>query len=426
MNKKVLLEAPILTQSGYGEHSRLVFKALKTNPDLDVYIMPLGWGSTSWVQNFDPEIEECIKKCHQYIAYCNQNKVQNAFDAQIRVGIPNEFEKKAPYSVVVSAGIETDRVSWSWILKTHQGIDKLVVTSKHSKDVYEGTTYEVENRATETMTEVTCNCPIEVVPYPIKNTQPADINLDLETDFNFLNIGLLGPRKNIESCVEWFIKEFKDEENAGLILKTALAKGSLIDRENTTKILQNITDKYPEKKCKIYLLHGHMTEEEIHSLYVNPKIKAFVTTTCGEGFGLPLFEAAYSAMPIVATDWSSYLDFLTAPVRNKKTKKIKNKKLFAAVECKLGPIPKESVWQDILVEGAQWAYANELSFKKQIRNVYKNYNLYKSWAQKLKEHLLTTHSEDMILPAMLEALSLKQEKPEVIDWMASQQEVEVL
>ena len=121
MNKKVLLEAPILTQSGYGEHSRLVFKALKTNPDLDVYIMPLGWGSTSWVQNFDPEIEECIKKCHQYIAYCNQNKVQNAFDAQIRVGIPNEFEKKAPYSVVVSAGIETDRVSWSWILKTHEG-----------------------------------------------------------------------------------------------------------------------------------------------------------------------------------------------------------------------------------------------------------------------------------------------------------------
>ena len=40
---KVLLEAPILTQSGYGEHSRLVFEALKKIEGTELYINPLNW-----------------------------------------------------------------------------------------------------------------------------------------------------------------------------------------------------------------------------------------------------------------------------------------------------------------------------------------------------------------------------------------------
>ena len=47
--KKVLLRAPILTRSGYGEHARFVLNALTSNPEYDVYIEPLNWGQTNWV-----------------------------------------------------------------------------------------------------------------------------------------------------------------------------------------------------------------------------------------------------------------------------------------------------------------------------------------------------------------------------------------
>ena len=53
-----------------------------------------------------------------------------------------------------------------------------------------------------------------------------------------------------------------------------------------------------------------MTDEEIHSLYLHGKIKSFVSFTHGEGFGLPLFEAAYSGLPVVAPGWSGQCDFL--------------------------------------------------------------------------------------------------------------------
>ena len=49
MQKKVLLKAPVLTQSGYGEHSRWIFNVLLEREDLfDIYVEPLNWGKTGW------------------------------------------------------------------------------------------------------------------------------------------------------------------------------------------------------------------------------------------------------------------------------------------------------------------------------------------------------------------------------------------
>ena len=45
---KVLLESPILTQSGYGEHARLVFESIK-DLGLEIHLFPLSWGNTPWL-----------------------------------------------------------------------------------------------------------------------------------------------------------------------------------------------------------------------------------------------------------------------------------------------------------------------------------------------------------------------------------------
>ena len=43
---KVLLKGPILSRSGYGEHTRYMFRALASRPDVfDVYVHPTGWDS---------------------------------------------------------------------------------------------------------------------------------------------------------------------------------------------------------------------------------------------------------------------------------------------------------------------------------------------------------------------------------------------
>lgn len=399
---RLLLEGPILTRSGYGEHARLVFRSLAAIPNLEIQCRCVDWGKTSWITDHSDELRNSITSHNTYMQQCQEDKEKPHFDVQVFVGILNEFEKKAEYSVVVTAGIETDRVSPKWLLKTMQGVNKLIVPSEHAKKGFVDTTYEVSNQSTGQQTVIGCRSDVEVVPYPVKTPEIADLDLDLTTDFNFLNIALLGPRKNLENSVEWFLEEFKDNPDVGLVLKTAQARSSLFDRARTEIHLENILRKHKDSKCKVYLLHGNMTEGEIHSLYVHPKIKAFATATCGEGYGLPIFEAAYSGLPIVATDWSAHPEFLEGEI--KENGKVKRKKLFAKVDYTLKKIPESIVWQDVLVEDSVWAYANPVSYKAQLKKMYNNYGMYKKWATVLKSEIESNYSEEKIMNEMVNAI----------------------
>lgn len=404
--KKLLLEAPILTRSGYGEHARLVFRSLRNREDIEISINPLEWGSTGWLSEDSEErreIEKCIGRFGALVEQAKQAKQDLVFDYQVHVGIPNEFNKKAARSICVTAGIETDRISSDWLMKTHQGLDKLIVPSVHAKEGFLTTSYEVHNTQTDQRVTLSCNSPIDVVPYPIKDIEPDHLDFEVGTKFNFLSVALLGPRKNLERMIKWFMEEFKNDD-VGLILKTARTSGSNMDKMVTRDHLSSVIEpfKTEDHKCKVYLLHGDLTEEEIHSLYVRDDVHAYLTATHGEGYGLPIFEAVYSGLPVVATDWSGHLDFLSGDI--KENNKIKNKKLFARVDYDLKKIPKSVIWKNILIEDSEWAYPKETSFKRQMRNMFKNYGMYKKWAKILKEQASQNHSKEKILAMMEESI----------------------
>jgi len=158
--------------------------------------------------------------------------------------------------------------------------------------------------------------------------------------------------------------------------------------------LKSIAAVYPDRKCKLYLVHGFMSHDEVHSLYAHPKIKALISLSHGEGYGLPVFESAYVGKPVVTTDWSGQKDFLYAP---KKVKgKIKNRPHFAKVDYDIKPIQKEAVWDTILVKESMWAYPKERSAKEKMREVYKDFGRFESQAKKLKKHLDENFSEEKI------------------------------
>ena len=104
--------------------------------------------------------------------------------------------------------------------------------------------------------------------------------MELDYDFNFLTVAQFGPRKNMINTVNWFLQEFRDDE-VGLILKTNIANCSTTDSINTQAKIATILSNYPGAKCKVYLLHGDLTLAQMNSLYINPKVKAYVTHTHG-------------------------------------------------------------------------------------------------------------------------------------------------
>ena len=244
-------------------------------------------------------------------------------------------------------------------------MNKLIVVSNHSKNVFfNSTAVAIHNETNEQIDDYRIDIPIDVVNYPVKKySNLPELNLDLDYDFNFLVVSQMGIRKNIPNTIKWFIQEFKDEE-VGMIVKTNIAKNSLIDKRHTEEQIKNIVnsdENSKDRKCKVYLLHGEMTDEELHATYMHEKVKAFVSFTHGEGFGLPLFEAAYCGLPVIAPGWSGQVDFLMDPEGNE---------FFYNVSYDIQPVQKEAEWKGVIDAGSMWAYAREKSAKEKMRECY--------------------------------------------------------
>ena len=334
---KVYVRGPFLTQSGYGHHARTVLRALQTREDLyDVYAQPVTWGGTSWLWKDDEERRNYDELLNKTITYLNSG---GTFDASLQVTIPNEWQKIAPINIGITAGIETTKVSPQWIEKSML-MDKIITISTHSVTSLVDTVYEAVNDGTGEKVPFKCETPVDYVSYPVRSFNPEKISLDLTTNFNFLTVAQLSPRKNAQQLIRCFVENFKDNENVGLIIKANMAKNSLIDRKHTLNGFKQILAEHKDRKCKIYLLHGHMTDEEMAGLYTHPKVKVFVSATHGEGYGLPLFESAYYGLPVLATDWSGHLDFLYMP-QKQKNGKIKNKHMFGKISYTLQQIQKK-------------------------------------------------------------------------------------
>tara|TARA_Y100000592_G_scaffold101038_1_gene184866 strand:+ start:4087 stop:5307 length:1221 start_codon:yes stop_codon:yes gene_type:complete len=381
--KKVLLKAPVLTRSGYGEHARFVLKALQQNPDFDIYVLPLNWGKSNWLFEDSEERKEIDNLIQKLAVSKNVN-----FDMSVQVTIPNEWETIAPVNIGVCAGIETDKISMAWIKKANQ-MDRVVVVSEHAKKGFTKTKYNLGHLSSNEEISYKCETPVDVVHYGVKNITPKNIDLNLVHDFNFLTIAQVGPRKNLFNSIKWFIDEFQDDE-VGLIVKAHWLNNSLNDRINLTRTIKDIITPSSERKCSIHLLHGDMSEEEVHGLYVHPKIKGYMTATHGEGFGLPIFEAAYSGLPIVAPSWSGQVDFLSAPIKNEKSGKVKTTALYEKVAYDLNTPSEDAIWKDVIEKDSKWCYPKEDKFKKALRNVYRSHSLKKKNALMLQEHLLNT------------------------------------
>ena len=372
--KTVILRAPLLTSSGYGTHSRQIFRWLLTKKNIDVKVQVVPWGVTSWL--IDPTAEggligEIMNR---------STPAESRSDISVQVLLPNEWDPTlGSKNIGISAFVETDSCNPTWLDACNK-MDAIVVPSQHVKQCIENTGGIFR--------------PLHVVPESfydcISQSDLPGLDLKLETDFNFLVFGQLtgtnpwNDRKNLFYTIRWLCETFANDPNVGIVLKTNSGRSTPIDRQYTrrlvTKLLEEVrVGPYP----KIHFLHGAFSQEEIASLYRHPKIKALLSLTRGEGFGLPLLEAAASGLPVIATRWSGHTDFL-------------NMGKYLDVKYQLDSIHETRVDNQIFMEGSRWAEPIEEDVKKRLTKFRKAPDLPRQWAQDLQKKLLDSHSQKNI------------------------------
>ena len=383
MRKKILVRGPVLSRSGYGEQARFALRCLRSREDLfDIYILNIPWGNTGHIADDGDERKWIEARKVETAMYIEQG---GTFDQSLQITVPNEFEKIAPVNIGYTAGIETTKVAPKWLETTNNTIDRLIVVSNHSKEVFENTQYDGQLADGTPVPGYGLTVPVTAVGYPVRPCEATEVEIDFQTDKNFLLVSQWGPRKNVDNTIRWFVEEFMDDETVGLVIKTNTITDSFMDRDHTTARLATILGAYPDRKCKVYLVHGELTPEHLTWLYQHPTMKALINIGHGEGWGLPLFEAAYNGLPLVTLTWSGQRDFITKP--NKKGKAVP---LVIRVDYDLKNVQKEAVWEGIIQADSLWAFPKENSFKRALREALTKEKHYKQQAQVLQKHIVAT------------------------------------
>ena len=376
MKPMFLVQGPVATRSGYGEHARDLIRALISIDKWDVKIINTRWGNTPMnaLDVDDPNDKVIIDRFLD-------KKLDKQPEIFMQVSVPNEFTGVGKYNIGVTAGIETNICSSAWLEGLNK-MDLVIVPSNHSKDVFKVTRYDkIDEESKEKVGELKAIAPIEVLfegadtkIYKKTGTIPQTIQKELNKipeKFLFLYVGhwLKGKigqdRKDVGGLVKTFCEAFKNKserKRPALLLKTNGATFSVLDREEMIRKISEAkaTVNNARSLPNIYLLHGDLLPDEMNGLYNHSKVKAHISFTKGEGFGRPLLEASMSGKPMIAPDWSGQKDFL-------------NKNLCTLLPGALTKVDESAVWKGVIEEDSSWFTINYQYASKVIKNVFKNY-----------------------------------------------------
>lgn len=190
---------------------------------------------------------------------------------------------------------ETSKIPETWFPSIGPNFKKVIVISNFVKQAFINGGFSPEQ--------------IDVVPlgvddycidYEKSNIHNVSSSIDNKIDrpFTFLSVCWAEPRKGTDVLIDAYTRSFRKKDNTLLILKTT----------HKNEWLEAAVNHYSRKNksnAQILIIEG--VQDSLSDIYKCSDV--FVHPLRGEGFGLPILEAAAYGIPSIVTKWAGPLDF---------------------------------------------------------------------------------------------------------------------
>ena len=244
--------------------------------------------------------------------------------------------------------------------------------------------------------------PIFVIPHchNIEKFQNVSkYNISNLSEFNFLFVADMTPRKGWHDLIEAFCEEFNKTDDVSLTLKVYYGDFSINSQNNCKEKIRNYAKSLGydlnQNTAKI-LFYGHCLPSSCMLNFVNT-FDCLVSPHRGEGWGLNLSQAMLLKKPVIGSCYSGNLEFMNES----------NSFLIPMGESI--PIDDEMIKINPNYHGLSWPIVNKIEFKKQLRYIFENKKTAMDIGYRGYKHISEKYNYDTVLNKIDDAIRILRE-----------------
>ena len=215
----------------------------------------------------------------------------------------------------------------------------------------------------------------------------------------FLSVFKWNPRKGWDSLLKTFLTEFNSSDDVSLVIVSRVdvlhnQKKMITDFENIRRTINKEDHELPH----VVLCDREIPERQMPSVY--RAANAFVLMTHGEGFCLPICEAAATGIPIITTNCTAMTDYM-----NKENSFLVDPDEY--VEAKIGGSLSNLAKHCLFYENQKFPYFGKNALEQTMtymRDIYENYNNAYSVGINLTNYIRENYSWNNSIDRVFEAV----------------------